>query len=143
MRVLKKCPRALPGHLVCLLCLRGPPRFLWYGGHLPGPGNRSLEPRGFSGALCWRPEEARPWLPGHRQSCHRRAGLAGLPGQGKADIQLSTQGKILLPPVTCGDHGKRVTRNPEWPHTQARVCPHAGPQTHKHVFIFVVSNLLN
>lgn len=46
-------------------------------------------------------EEIRPDLPGHGQCCHCRAGLAGFPCQSNTNVQLLTQGKIFLPPVTC------------------------------------------
>lgn len=143
----KPFPRALRGRLACMLYMLGPSGFLGPCSKATsqGQGGLSRTARAFLGwhsALCWRPGAASPSLPGHSQSCHRRAGLAGLPCQGNADIQLSAEGKILLPPVTCEECARGV-RKPKRFHTRACVRLHAGPQTHTHIFIFVVSNLLN
>lgn len=78
---------------VVLYMATWPASCTWVGPYRSEPPSRAGgegSPKGGHSALCWMPGETRSWLPGHSQSCHRRAGLAGLPCQRGTDIQLST-----------------------------------------------------
>ena len=109
----------------------------------PPPGAQSPEgnSQGFLGA-AQRPllEAGRSQLllPGHGQSRHCRAGLAGFPCQSHADIQLSAKGKILLPPVNYEERARGQLEKPS-SFTYMRVYIHTQGRKHMHIYLYLWS----